>query len=279
VLGELVRITTADQTPLIGMLFEPEPTPLDHLVIHLHGSLGNFYGNPFIDYFARFYPARGVAFLSVNNRGHDLGGITERFEDCLLDIESWLQFARKKGYKRVLLQGHSLGALKATYYILSSTTTPLQIDGLILLSPFDLIAFYSKNDISTRSRRLEFARAVAVQNPDTILPLTFWDYWPISAGTFINLVGHGTVADLFPFRNHSSGSIVKRIQMPIFVAIGSDDFAAYPTPTECISQLEPVPAVTAELIEDAPHNFAGYEKDLLRKIATWLVQESYGDRA
>ena len=40
-------------------------------VIHIHGSCGNFYENAFIATMARLYTARGVNFLSFNNRGHD----------------------------------------------------------------------------------------------------------------------------------------------------------------------------------------------------------------
>ena len=66
--------------------------------------------------------------LSVNTRGHDsvfgasLGNIRRRFgaayeivDDCRLDIAAWIEFLASRGHERIVLIGHSLGAIKAVY--------------------------------------------------------------------------------------------------------------------------------------------------------------------
>jgi len=66
--GELVRITTKDRLELHGFLFEPE-RKTSNVLVHIHGWIGNFYENKFIDYLAKEAILRGFAFLTFNNRG------------------------------------------------------------------------------------------------------------------------------------------------------------------------------------------------------------------
>ena len=66
--------------------------------------------------------------LSVNTRGHDsvfgasLGNVRRRFgaayemvDDCRHDIAAWIEFLASRGHERIVLIGHSLGAIKAVY--------------------------------------------------------------------------------------------------------------------------------------------------------------------
>lgn len=266
----LVRVTTPDGIELQGLNYRGIGRAAHAAVVHLHGTWGNFYGNPFIDHFARFYPRHGYSFLTVNTRGHDAGAITERFELCAIDITTWLGFARQLGYDRIILQGHSLGALKVIYY-LNLPTHAVDIHAIVLLSPFDIIAFYCSNDLSNRTNRLNRAREIAQNDPDAILPGDTWDAWLLSAGTYLDLVDFNTRADIFPFRVGSLvGTALSVVSVPTFAAIGSNDFAAYPSGADEFELLQQLPNVNAKLIDGAPHNFANHETDLLKHLAEWL---------
>lgn len=268
--GSLVRVNTPDGIELQGLNFRGIGSSAHAVVIHLHGTWGNFYGNPFIDHFAAFYPRHGYSFLTVNTRGHDEGSITERFELSAVDISTWVGFAKQAGYERIILQGHSLGALKTIYY-LNLQPPEDRIRAAILLSPFDIIAFYCSNDLSKRTERLDRARRIAQSDPDAILPKDVWDIWLISAGTYLNLVDVHTAADIFPFRSGSlAGTSLSSARTPIFAAVGGRDFAAYRSPSSQFEQLRQCAHVHALLVEDAPHNFAGHEPDLVKRLAIWL---------
>ena len=86
---------------------------------------GNFYENRFLDILAKSYTDKNYAFLTFNNRGRDfitellkgndftiIGGSLERFKDCILDIDGVLNWAKEKGYKEIILEGHSYGCNK-----------------------------------------------------------------------------------------------------------------------------------------------------------------------
>lgn len=271
--GSLVRVMTEDDVELQGLNFRGSKRVAQAVVIHIHGSWGNFYGNPFIDHFAEFYPRLGYSFMTVNNRGHDDGSIAERFENCLLDIRTWIEFAAKAGYQRVILQGHSLGALKAVYY-LNSSSPPNRVQALILLSPFDVVDFYCSGDVTLRQERLAKAKAIATTDPNAVMPKDVWNMWLISTGTYLDLVGFDTKADIFPFRTGTlKGTPLSRISLNVFAAVGGNDLDAFSSPQACehaLEQLNQLPRVQAVLIDGAPHNFAGYESELLSEISHWL---------
>lgn len=129
---EFIRFTTEDKLILQGLLYEPsEKTNMAYL--HVHGMARNFYENGFLDTMARELTSHGYAFMSINTRGHDLiadfpiagpdekykriGNAYEIFEECLLDIKPAIDYLKQNGYKKTVLCGHSLGAVKVAYYI------------------------------------------------------------------------------------------------------------------------------------------------------------------
>ncbi|MCK4555446.1 MAG: DUF1749 domain-containing protein, partial [Candidatus Aenigmarchaeota archaeon] len=156
--GELVRIETKDKLELQGILYEPE-TKTDKIIIHIHAWVGNFYENLFLDYIAKEAVSKGFAFLSYNNRGAGFvadfikkekykrayfrcGGSTAKFEDSVLDISAGIDFVSKRGYKNIVLEGHSLGCQKSAFY--QYKTQDIRVKGLVLLAPVDDIAYVKR---------------------------------------------------------------------------------------------------------------------------------------
>jgi pimeloyl-ACP methyl ester carboxylesterase len=272
-LCSLVRVKTIDGIELQGLHFASEINPRKSVVIHLHGTWGNFYGNPFIDYFADQYIKNGFSFLTVNTRGHDEGSNTERLEQCIFDINTWVDYALRQGYHEIILQGHSLGAIKIIYGLLHPYLIPdvNNITKIILLSPFDIRAFYASGNLVSLEEKINQVEFIANKNPDKLVPNDIWSMWQISAGTYLDLVGPKSEADIFPFRKKTlMGSPLSKIKIPVFAAIGGKDFAAFPTPREAFNQLKQLDNVYAAYIEDAPHNFAQYESELLEEIINWI---------
>jgi pimeloyl-ACP methyl ester carboxylesterase len=71
-------------------------------------------------------------FVTGNNRGHNLGAMIvnkrggehmrggawwEKFDESPRDFSAWIAFAGGLGFPRVVLVGHSLGAIKAVHYM------------------------------------------------------------------------------------------------------------------------------------------------------------------
>ncbi len=118
----LVRTFTTDNLALEGLLYEPT-SPSSKVVLLIHGIAGNFYRNPFTDVMAEKFTTSGMAFLTVNTRGHDpvaniissdgksdirVGSAFEVFEDSIFDIKAWIDFLEAKKYKEVVIVAHSL---------------------------------------------------------------------------------------------------------------------------------------------------------------------------
>ena len=112
-------------------------------------SLGSVFssGQPLIRELSTRLNAAGIGYLKLNNRGHDVvarggkrlaGAALERFGDSVLDIRAVIAFARKSGYARVVLAGHSTGANKVLHYV--ARTRDRRVIGVILLGPISDIA-------------------------------------------------------------------------------------------------------------------------------------------
>ncbi len=131
-LVNLVRVQTSDGVALEGALRLPPPDtanrlPVDMIILH-HGIGSNFYKEHFYDEMGNAFLERGVAVLRVNSRGHDLayncpspqgrlGAAFETVDDCRLDWKTWLDLAEERGFQRIGIWGHSLGAVKSIYYM------------------------------------------------------------------------------------------------------------------------------------------------------------------
>lgn len=125
----IVRSATRDGHPIHGALFEPEcEADRKVVVLHSHGTLGNFYFNPFIDEFAKSYCENGISFLSFNHQTHDaiaeseingrleyIGGSISEFPSCLDDFEAMRNLLAEIGYEHFVLQGHSLGCERVLF--------------------------------------------------------------------------------------------------------------------------------------------------------------------
>src|SRR6266853_5149504 len=142
-LGELVTIRSRRGLSLQGLLYRGHSSRT--IIIHIHGSFGNFYANSFVPTMARIYTKAGAGFLSINTSCHDgiaegdrrgnleyVGGGCADFNECLADIEAAIAFARRF-CDRVVLQGHSLGCDRVIHYL---TNTRAKHD-FVLLSPCD----------------------------------------------------------------------------------------------------------------------------------------------
>lgn len=129
--GELVSIITRDRVRLDGFYSKAGPTesrlPVDAAVI-IHGLSGNFYKSRLLKHFASELQNSGVHTVLVNTRGHDylnatqrmgrsttLGAAVEVIDESKFDLHAWVDFLANRDHPRVMLLGHSLGAIKSLY--------------------------------------------------------------------------------------------------------------------------------------------------------------------
>jgi len=123
---EICTFRTSDNERLHGALLTPPQSPADLALVFVHGVAMNFYLPPLF-LFGQELAARGYHCFVINTRGHDwicrAGNLTrfggsayENLEDCLADLDGALAFLGARGYRRFVLVGHSLGAIKSIIY-------------------------------------------------------------------------------------------------------------------------------------------------------------------
>jgi pimeloyl-ACP methyl ester carboxylesterase len=140
-----VRVTTRDGVMLDGV-WQAAQGGLVDAVCMVHGTGGNFYSSSLLNDVAERFLSLGVGVMRVNTRGHDLmsssatvngsrrfGAAYEVVDDCRHDLAAWIDWLSANVGPRVLLVGHSLGAVKCLY---AQTHEPSDtVVGVLSLSP------------------------------------------------------------------------------------------------------------------------------------------------
>src|SRR6185436_4552568 len=135
------------------------PRPAD-AAICLHGVGASFYTSSTLEAVAPALRKLGISVLLANTRGHDSlftasvsmgrkrqGAAVEIVDECRFDVAGWCKFLLERGLSRILLIGHSLGAIKAIY---SQAHEPQsQVVGVIAASPPRLSCQAFKNSLES----------------------------------------------------------------------------------------------------------------------------------
>jgi pimeloyl-ACP methyl ester carboxylesterase len=277
---ELVNVQTEDGVRLDGSFRAPsqaESAPrfgLDLVICH-HGVGGKFYGASFFDDMADALLAGGTAVLRVNNRGHDqafhagprrLGAAYELIEDCRHDMRAWLDFAERRGFQRIALWGHSLGAVKTVYFV--ATHGDPRVTCAIASSPprFSYQAYLSgpngarfKADIDRAEQLIQLGK------PEELVEALIPQARPFSARTYINK--YGPIAR-FDYFEH-----LPNVRVPLLLTLGgleTPDVSFAPLAENGPGMSTRWPHIAYHLIDGADHFYAQHTADLWSAVSNWL---------
>src|SRR2546422_1892075 len=280
VLVSLVRLRTRDGVWLDGLIAEPRRRRRTALV-WVHG-LGSVFSSaqPLMRELSTRLHAAGIGFFKFNNRGHDVvarrgkhlaGAAFERFGQSVEDIRAMVAFARTRGYRRVILAGHSTGANKVLYY--GAHARDRRISGLILLGPVSDVAAEAKR-LGRRElrRRVALAERIARRDPEALVPRA-WGFW--SARRYLSLYRPGEAEDVFPhYRPHARWAPLRGVPVPGAAIVGSRDEYLYRRPAELIDALRRnasrAPSFTGTVVSGARHGFQNRERELADLIVRWV---------
>lgn len=278
-LVELVSTTTPDGLRLDGALHVAagaRVTPYD-LALCLHGVQGNFYSSSLLESLATPLAEQGVDVLRVNTRGHDnvttigrrwQGAAFEVVDECRLDLLGWLHWARERGYQRVLLLGHSLGAVKALYAAAHETLP--SVAGIVALSP-PRLAYEHFCAGQDRDRFLEAMtraqRLVAEGQADTLFLANFPFPLLITAGSYVDKYGPGGRYDFLNF--------LDQVKVPVLLTFGSlelETMSAFRGIREALAAtVNSRQLVQVMTIAGADHNYTDQQAAIASAIAQWLA--------
>jgi len=276
----LVRIATRDGVWLDGAVAEPRGRRRAALVwVHGLGSVFSS-GQPLTRALSTRLNADGVAFFKLNNRGHDVvagrgrllaGAAFERFGQSVEDIRTMIAFARRCGYRRVVLAGHSTGANKVLHY--AARARDRRVAGIILLGPVSDVAAEAKR-VGARElgRRVTIAQRIARRDPDGLVPRA-WGFW--SARRYISLYRPGEVEDVFPYyRPNARWTALRAVRLPVAAILGSrDEFLDRPARVAIEAfrrNAIRARSFTGLVVPRARHGFQGHERELADLVGRWI---------
>ena len=291
----IVTVTTKDKLILHGLLIEDRNS--NKIVINIHGTASNFYEEPFFENMAVAFPENGFSWLSINNRGNSVlthtwqktGSAVEKFEDCLLDIDAWIEFVTNKGYSTIILQGHSLGTEKIVYY-LNKGKYKTKIAGVILLGFSDSFGYAHKFMDKTNCKKELFNEAenlIKNGRGEQFLTTQWYSHagiLPKSAESFINQFSDNSeLSKAFPFRLKKL-DFYSKIKVPILAVISDNDkftnaavvkegseYTMMPI-NEAIELLRKSNSRTKTVvIPKTNHDFEGKEEELTNVVTDFLT--------
>lgn len=275
---ELVRINSNDGIQMPGILYTPDKTS-KKIVIHVHGLNGNFYENNFLDSVSKSYTDKGFAFLTFNNRGREfitelwkgkecvvIGGSLERFKDCILDIEGVVNYAKEKGYKEIILEGHSYGCNKVLYYY--SKKNDECIKKIVLLAPCDIPSegkkFLSEKEYEIAKK--ESTRLVNEGKERELIDFSVMANGKIAAGTYYNDFLPGGENDFIRYTEdiNDMNEVLNSIDIPVLVVFGDADECVLTQPIDKVKVYlnNNIKNCTIKIINGADHSYCNKYEEL-----------------
>ena len=216
---------------------------------------------------ARGLQGAGYTVVAGNNRGTALatpllqragprvlgGSWFERLEDAPKDISAWIAVAAARGATRIVLLGHSLGAIKAIIY---ASERRDGLAGVVLASP-PLRAFARPPEAETLAR----ARRASDEGRQQELielanPLTFGR---TSAATLLSRAALGDPAPL-----------LGQVGVPVLAIYGTEE--ADTGGQEDLDRMRQLVAgsFTGAMIAGADHMYTGHEAEAAEIIGGWI---------
>jgi pimeloyl-ACP methyl ester carboxylesterase len=270
---EICTFKTADNERLHGALFTPEETPSDLALLFVHGVAMNFYLPPLFT-FGKELAGRGFHSFIINTRDHDwisrAGNLTkfggsayENLEDCVPDLDGALDYLKQAGYRRMILIGHSLGAIKSIIY--QGTRRRPDVIGIVSCSAPR--QFYSERVArQPRFRELiEKAEAMVAQGKgEELIPVGVGSTPGIfTARSHVNKYGRDDNNDCRPYAKH--------LGCPLLAIVGSAEpkfFWEYAQ--EIVAAAGP--NGTYRLVDGANHFYNRHTSEIVEIIYEWLGQ-------
>lgn len=280
---ELVHVRTSDGILNGGAVIAPtDPSAKPIAVIWIHGSTANFYEPTYVTIGREL---AGLRFTSIlgNTRMHDLGNVATPREEKRIrggaywgvpseqvhDLAAWIGFAQERGFKQVVLVGHSAGAPAVQRY--QAETQDERVVGLVLASgrvqpvttPADPDMLRQATQLVADGRGEELLRFPNRPTPSFV-----------SAATFLDLAKMGPMLNDF-FGVQTPNPPIMRIHCPILAWFGTKEAdigtaADLELLKSSLKRLSSGPArVDTVMIQNADHMYGGEEAQVAQTIAKW----------
>ena len=254
----------------------------DICVICIHGMCGTIVDNYFATVWGKILSEKNIGFIYEHNRGHSIendivmkdgsfkrcGCMYEIFEDCIYDIDLAIQTAKDKGYKRIILLGHSLGCNKVIYYYYKKHPNIL---GIILASAPDMIGSHLLIEPDYEELLKEAKENIDKNQPTKLLHKMIEDYMYMSSQTYYNWFHKNSNLNNLPIiSNPKNWEQLETIDVPILTFSGSKDEDYYLHLDLLKEKATNCKNFEYQIIENTGHTYQEKELETGTLILNWI---------
>ena len=254
----------------------------DICVICIHGMCGTIVDNYFATVWGKLLSKRNIGFIYEHNRGHSIendivmkdgsfkrcGCMYEIFEDCIYDIDLAIQTAKDKGYKKIILLGHSYGCNKVIYYYYKKHPNIL---GIILASAPDMIGSHLLVEPDYKELLKEAKNNIDNNKPTKLLHKMIEDYMYMSSLTYYNWYNENSNLNNLPvISNKEHWEQFETIEVPILTFSGSNEEDYYLQLDLLKDKALNCKKFEYKIIEDTGHTYKNKELEVANLIFDWI---------
>lgn len=254
----------------------------DICVIYIHGMCETIINNYFTTVWANILVRNNIGFIYAHNRGHSIendiimrngsfkrcGCMYEIFEDCIYDIDMAIETAKKLGYKRIILLGHSYGCNKVIYYYYKKRP---KILGIILASAPDMIGSHLSIQFDHRDLLKEAKANIDNNKPTKLLHKMVEDYMYMSSQTYYNWFNDNSKLNNLPIiSNPDYWEQFSSIDVPILTFSGSSEADYYLHLDLLKNKALKCDNFDYKIIENTGHTYKNKEAEIGNLIYNWI---------
>ena len=278
---EIIEVITKRKDTLLGCWYGEKYR--DTCVIITNGTGGNIFENRFLRVLGQQLEKQNISYICAHNSGafqiinlpsenHNRSGLTfEMFDNCIEDLQAYIDFAKSQGYKKIILGGHSYGCNKVIYYLYK--TKSVDIDKYILIAPTDTEEKTDGEKVSAKSIE-KIANKLKKQNKlNDIIPILYDGYNYYTARSFLDAMENKNHHNL-PIYNNKKGffQLQEISQKGLFVMGEKDGYCKQNAQKhlDIINQYSKNQDNIVKVIENTGHTFRNKEIDLSNVIIDFV---------
>lgn len=289
---EKVYFNSIDNLNLIGLLHTPKKKT-ETVLISVHGITSNCLKRR-DDVLAQKCTDLGIAYFCFNNRGHEIicnygriedndmhfyGSGAENIYDSYFDIKGAMIEMQKRGYKKIILQGHSMGCTKVVYtyneFLNNNETTMLEsIIGVILLSMVDIPTALKQVLGKDYKKIISYFELLKKRGKGDKLVVLDASTPPVRPNTILQYAEDNKKIDFAKFGdNRTTFRELNNIKVPLFMRWGNINELIFQGADELTQKLnEKIKNENKDIsyIAGANHNYTGKEEELGDQIVEFI---------
>ena len=289
---EKVYFNSIDNLNLIGLLHTPKKKT-ETVLISVHGITSNCLKRR-DDVLAQKCTELGIAYFCFNNRGHEIicnygriedndmhfyGSGAENIYDSYFDIKGAMLEMQKRGYKNIILQGHSMGCTKVVYtyneFLNNNETTMLDaITGIVLLSMVDIPTALKQVLGKDYKKIISYFELLKKRGKGDKLVVLDASTPPVMPNTILQYAEDNKKIDFAKFGdNRTTFRELNNIKVPLFMRWGNINELIFQGADELTQKLnEKIKNENKDIsyISGANHNYTGKEEELGEQIVEFI---------